>query len=150
MLQNYPKFRHPGWNKGSVAYHADDGKIFVGSGIGDAFGPKCGRGDVMGCGILFPRDYVNETGASDVSRDSDASDEEERDAAWLRDVDPDALEASDSDDEFWMQGQEQVEEGKKVKVRVVLTDYLDVLVTLRSHCRCFSHATASELVTVKQ
>jgi len=21
-LQNYPKDRHPGWNKGSIAYHA--------------------------------------------------------------------------------------------------------------------------------
>lgn len=56
--RNYPKCRHPGWNKGSIAYHADDGKIFIGSGVGDDFGPKCHRGDVMGCGILFPRDYV--------------------------------------------------------------------------------------------
>ena len=21
--------RHPGWNKGSIAYHADDGKVFA-------------------------------------------------------------------------------------------------------------------------
>ena len=25
--KNYPKDRHPGWNKGSIAYHADDGKV---------------------------------------------------------------------------------------------------------------------------
>ncbi|XP_064477184.1 SPRY domain-containing protein 3-like isoform X2 [Ornithodoros turicata] len=58
--RNYPQHRHPGWNEGSVAYHADDGKIFEGSGVGSPFGPRCEKGDVMGCGILFPRDYVEE------------------------------------------------------------------------------------------
>lgn len=58
--KDYPKHRHPGWNKGSIAYHADDGKIFVGSGEGSRFGPRCQKGDVMGCGILFPRKYVEE------------------------------------------------------------------------------------------
>ncbi|KFM80855.1 SPRY domain-containing protein 3, partial [Stegodyphus mimosarum] len=42
--KDYPKYRHPGWNKGSIAYHADDGKIFVGSGVGDPFGPRCHKG----------------------------------------------------------------------------------------------------------
>jgi hypothetical protein len=56
--QDYPKHRHPGWNKGSIGYHADDGKIFIGSGVGAPFGPRCHKGDRMGCGILFPRDYV--------------------------------------------------------------------------------------------
>lgn len=36
----------------------DDGKIFHGSGVGDQFGPRCFEGDIMGCGIMFPRDYV--------------------------------------------------------------------------------------------
>lgn len=36
----------------------DDGKIFHGSGVGDAFGPRCFKGDIMGCGIMFPRDYI--------------------------------------------------------------------------------------------
>uniref|UniRef100_A0A8C4QVA9 SPRY domain containing 3 n=1 Tax=Eptatretus burgeri TaxID=7764 RepID=A0A8C4QVA9_EPTBU len=54
---DYPKHRHPGWNRGSIAYHADDGKIFHGSGLGAPFGPRCSKGDVMGCGIMFPRDY---------------------------------------------------------------------------------------------
>ena len=36
----------------------DDGKLFHGSGVGDAFGPRCLRGDIMGCGIMFPRDYI--------------------------------------------------------------------------------------------
>lgn len=58
--KDYPRHRHPGWNEGSIAYHADDGKIFVGSGEGSCFGPRCKKGDVMGCGILFPREYVAE------------------------------------------------------------------------------------------
>lgn len=56
--RDYPKNRHPGWSRGSVAYHADDGKLFQGSGVGDAFGPRCFKGDIMGCGIMFPRDFI--------------------------------------------------------------------------------------------
>ena len=55
--KDYPKHRHPGWNRGSIAYHADDGKVFVGSGRGAPFGPRCHKGDIMGCGVLFPRNY---------------------------------------------------------------------------------------------
>ena len=55
--KDYPRNRHPGWNKGSIAYHADDGKVFVGSGVGAHFGPRCHKGDIMGCGVLFPRGY---------------------------------------------------------------------------------------------
>ncbi|XP_071851874.1 SPRY domain-containing protein 3-like isoform X2 [Apostichopus japonicus] len=55
--RNYPSKRHPGWVKGSIAYHADDGKLFEGRGIGEAFGPRCHKGDTMGCGIIFPVDY---------------------------------------------------------------------------------------------
>ncbi|KAH9366480.1 hypothetical protein HPB48_015274 [Haemaphysalis longicornis] len=56
-MQDYPRHRHPGWNEGSIAYHADDGKVFVGNEVGSKFGPKCQKGDIMGCGILFPREY---------------------------------------------------------------------------------------------
>ncbi|KAJ0023671.1 hypothetical protein NQD34_003570 [Periophthalmus magnuspinnatus] len=56
--KDYPKNRHPGWSRGSIAYHADDGKLFSGSGVGDAFGPRCFEGDIMGCGIMFPRDFT--------------------------------------------------------------------------------------------
>ena len=65
------KKNHP---SSSIAYHADDGKVFMGSGVGgkwnyttmnfssdrtslDPFGPRCNKGDVMGCGVLFPRDF---------------------------------------------------------------------------------------------
>uniref|UniRef100_A0A1B6GLK8 B30.2/SPRY domain-containing protein n=1 Tax=Cuerna arida TaxID=1464854 RepID=A0A1B6GLK8_9HEMI len=52
--KDYPKNRLPGWDKGSIAYHADDGKVFIGCGVGEKFGPKCYKGDTMGCGISFP------------------------------------------------------------------------------------------------
>ena len=58
LFQSYPKHRHPGWNHGSIAYHADDGQIFEGNTVGIPFGPPCDKGDIMGCGIIFPRDYV--------------------------------------------------------------------------------------------
>ncbi|XP_031700612.1 SPRY domain-containing protein 3-like isoform X1 [Anarrhichthys ocellatus] len=64
--RDYPRNRHPGWSRGSVAYHADDGKIFHGSGVGDAFGPRCLKGDIMGCGIMFPRDYILDGEGGDV------------------------------------------------------------------------------------
>ncbi|GLD64338.1 SPRY domain-containing protein 3-like protein [Lates japonicus] len=64
-FEDYPKNRHPGWSRGSIAYHADDGKLFQGSGVGDAFGPRCFEGDIMGCGIMFPRDF-NPDGGDDV------------------------------------------------------------------------------------
>lgn len=41
-------------------FPTDDGKIFHGSGVGDPFGPRCFEGDIMGCGIMFPRDYEGE------------------------------------------------------------------------------------------
>ena len=50
---SYPLHRHPGWNSGGIGYHADDGQLFKGVGIGKAFGPKCSAGDKMGCGVRF-------------------------------------------------------------------------------------------------
>jgi hypothetical protein len=108
--RDYPRHRHPGWNKGSIAYHADDGKIFIGSGVGDPFGPRCHKGDIMGCGILFPRDYNSEA-------DSDGS----------HDLSPDHLEdaidyleledyhSSESEDEEWWE-RPYAENGTKVQV----------------------------------
>ncbi|XP_005112082.1 SPRY domain-containing protein 3 [Aplysia californica] len=69
--QNYPMRRHPGWNDGSIAYHADDGKLFHGSGLGVRFGPKCSVGDVMGCGIYFPPDYDSDAEALSNDEDED-------------------------------------------------------------------------------
>lgn len=95
--KDYPKHRHPGWNKDSIAYHADDGKIFMGTGNGDAFGPRCHKGDKMGCGIWFPVDYEEqqeemqgeeeeENNDDPVNNDSSgfsSEDETEDDEEWL-------------------------------------------------------------------
>ena len=58
LKEDYPKYRHPAWNMGSIGYRADDGNIFIGSGVGDLFVPRCHIGDRMGFGILFRRGYM--------------------------------------------------------------------------------------------
>ncbi|XP_054716959.1 SPRY domain-containing protein 3-like [Uloborus diversus] len=105
--KDYPKYRHPGWNKGSIAYHADDGKIFVGSGVGDPFGPRCHKGDVMGCGIIFPRDFV-------CFYDCDAS--SENSSPLNADYDDLSNSLSESEDEEWWKEKENVETGVTVQV----------------------------------
>ncbi|XP_042898988.1 SPRY domain-containing protein 3 [Parasteatoda tepidariorum] len=107
--KDYPKYRHPGWNKGSIAYHADDGKIFVGSGVGDPFGPRCYKGDIMGCGIMFPRDFVcyfdcdesSENGPSSLNADFD---------------DELSGSLSESEDEEWWKAKENIEFGVNIQV----------------------------------
>ncbi|XP_032871326.1 SPRY domain-containing protein 3 isoform X2 [Amblyraja radiata] len=108
--KDYPKNRHPGWSRGSVAYHADDGKLFQGSGVGDPFGPRCYKGDIMGCGIMFPRDYI---------LDSDADSDECTDAAEVnykqrrvRNI----MYFNDEDEEDEGEDMEQEYDGKKVTV----------------------------------
>ncbi|GCB77436.1 hypothetical protein scyTo_0020573 [Scyliorhinus torazame] len=52
LVPQYYKLDHqPGWLPHSVAYHADDGKLFNGNGVGQQFGPKCLAGDRIGCGV---------------------------------------------------------------------------------------------------
>ena len=92
----YPLHRHPGWDAGGVGYHADDGKLFTGHGIGKAFGPTCSTGDRMGCGVRFSKegeadwDIITESG-SDSDR-ADVQEEVEMD-------DDDLLDYGDDDDE---------------------------------------------------
>lgn len=109
--RDYPKHRHPGWNKGSIGYHADDGKIFIGSGIGDPFGPRCHKGDRMGCGILFPRDYV-------CQYDSDGGSVENSPSSptLVDDLLELTLDTSDSEDDDWRNNQRVIECTSKVKV----------------------------------
>lgn len=49
----YPVDRMPGWNRNSIGYHADNGKLYHQEGCGQKFGPTCTVGDVMGCGVDF-------------------------------------------------------------------------------------------------
>jgi len=44
----------PGWHAGSWGYHGDDGKKFNEQGTGNEFGPRYGRGDIVGCGVDMP------------------------------------------------------------------------------------------------
>lgn len=106
--RDYPKHRHPGWNKGSIAYHADDGKIFVGSGVGDPFGPCCHKGDIMGCGIIFPRDYI-------CNYDNGSSHELTPSPNDIPDDDYDGSQ-SESEDEEWWKEKNNVENDTMVQV----------------------------------
>ncbi|XP_062894055.1 SPRY domain-containing protein 3 isoform X2 [Mobula hypostoma] len=108
--KDYPKNRHPGWSRGSVAYHADDGKLFQGSGVGDPFGPRCYKGDIMGCGIMFPRDYI---------LDSDADSDDCIDAAEVKYKQRrvrNIMYFNDEDEEDEGEDMEQDYDGKKVTV----------------------------------
>nr|XP_033792408.1 SPRY domain-containing protein 3 isoform X3 [Geotrypetes seraphini] len=49
--QYYSLDHQPGWLPDSVAYHADDGKLYNGRAKGRQFGTKCSSGDRIGCGI---------------------------------------------------------------------------------------------------
>lgn len=54
--RGYPLHRMPGWNRNSIGYHGDDGKLYHENGGGTRFGPTCTKGDRMGCGIDFDSD----------------------------------------------------------------------------------------------
>ncbi|XP_068181665.1 SPRY domain-containing protein 3 isoform X2 [Antennarius striatus] len=108
--RDYPRNRHPGWSRGSVAYHADDGKIFHGSGVGDAFGPRCFKGDIMGCGIMFPRDYI-------MDGDGDADDWDQLEVHAGHAAVQNVLYLNDEEeDEEDGEEAEQEQEGRKVSV----------------------------------
>ena len=49
----YPIDQMPGWNRNSIGYHADNGKLYHQRGNGQEFGPTCTVGDIMGCGVDF-------------------------------------------------------------------------------------------------
>ena len=49
--QTYPLDRMPGWEKNSVAYHCDDGKLFLEHGKGTSLACPAQEGDVIGCGV---------------------------------------------------------------------------------------------------
>ena len=51
--RNYSQQMMPGWGDMSIGYHADDGRLFISTGKGHAFGQCCGRGDTMGCGVDY-------------------------------------------------------------------------------------------------
>ena len=54
--RDYTKSRMPGWDRNSVGYHANDGKLYHENDSGVDFGPTCTKGDIMGCGVDFSSD----------------------------------------------------------------------------------------------
>jgi hypothetical protein len=57
--RNYALDQMPGWQVGSIAYHLDDGNLFVQAGDPARFGPVCVQGDVVGCRVKFSADGVS-------------------------------------------------------------------------------------------
>ena len=77
----------------------------MGSGQGSPFGPKCSKGDIMGCGVLFPRDFEcksdsEEEGACDLGAKAEAVN-----------VEAEEYETDSGDDDEWWKP-----EGDKVQV----------------------------------
>lgn len=51
--EKYNLSNMPGWQDGSIGYHADDGGLFHEQGFAQLHGPTCTIGDRMGCGVDF-------------------------------------------------------------------------------------------------
>ena len=110
---NYPLHRHPGWNKGSVGYHADNGQLYKERGIGEAFGPLCTEGDIMGCGIRFPVDKMAELKASNERGETDMTSQSDSGSEFECDSENELLytfEEADLDDEFSYDSDQDYEE----------------------------------------
>ena len=112
--KDYPRNRHPGWNKGSIAYHADDGKVFMGSGVGDPFGPRCNKGDIMGCGVLFPKDFESR---------SDSEEEGELMARIVEDhlQEAEEYETDSGDEEDWWRPDLKLGDKVQVVIKILIS-----------------------------
>ncbi|KAF8116427.1 hypothetical protein N665_0018s0037 [Sinapis alba] len=51
--ESFKMRRQPGWEVNSCGYHGDDGYLYRGKGIGEAFGPTYTTGDTVGGGINY-------------------------------------------------------------------------------------------------
>ena len=71
----YPLHRHPGWNKGSIGYHADNGHLYNERGHGDPFGPTCTKGDTMGCGVQYSTESNSSSDLNSIGATAQPSDE---------------------------------------------------------------------------
>jgi hypothetical protein len=57
-VKSYPSNRQPGWDRGSVAYHGDDGGRFLSTPFHRSVIEKYGAGDTVGLGIYYPTQEV--------------------------------------------------------------------------------------------
>ena len=90
----YPLHHHPGWDKGSIGYLADNGQLYKELEVGMPFGPTCTEGDRMGCGILFPA--TDDMVLSNFS-ESDSDIERTAEFEYEKDDEEGVLSGSDSD-----------------------------------------------------
>ena len=80
----------------------------MGSGVGDPFGPSCNKGDVMGCGVLFPRDFESK---------SDSEEEGEQVVRLVENQgDTEEYETDSGEEEEWWRP--DVKQGDKVQVEL--------------------------------
>ena len=86
-------------SKNDLATHI---QVFMGSGVGDPFGPRCNKGDIMGCGVLFPRDF-------EFRSDSEEESEVPQEVVYSLGEETD----SGDEEEYW---QPQQKQGEKVQV----------------------------------
>lgn len=116
----YPLHKHPGWNKGSVGYHADNGHLYKERGQGDPFGPTCTTGDTMGCGVQFSIESDSNSGMNSIgatahfSDDSDDSSSGEESPEYEFDMDGllhDNLLPFSSDEEYYDSDEDLFDEG---------------------------------------
>ena len=54
----YEKNKMVGWEKHSIGYHSDDGRVFFESGSGSKYGETYGKGDTIGCGFDTAKSVV--------------------------------------------------------------------------------------------
>ncbi|KAI6655275.1 SPRY domain-containing protein 3-like [Oopsacas minuta] len=93
-IGKYDFLSFPGWVSSSIAYHADDGKMFHESGYGAAYGECCKPGDVMSIWACFKTDesdaqHTFDGGLSKItaedksaSEDSDSGEESGDEDIW--------------------------------------------------------------------
>ena len=52
--KDYPRGKLPGFVEGSIGYDMSNGRLYMGIGRGYPFGSRCNKGDIVGCGVMFP------------------------------------------------------------------------------------------------
>ena len=117
---------------GSCAFHTGSGEYFSGKRSGALFGPPCEEGDVIGCGVIFPRDYRRKSDTEEELKQQGGGDlyanEPENillDNDYSSDSEEDNDSSSDSEDDGERDHEkENVRAGISVKVRSYPFSYL--------------------------
>ena len=86
----------------------------MGSGVGDPFGPRCNKGDVMGCGVLFPKDFESR---------SDSEEEGELMARIVEDhlQEAEEYETDSGDEEDWWRPDLKLGDKVQVVIKILIS-----------------------------